>query len=621
MISMDDFESLVANLPIGVAVLQNDKIVYANTYLLMMTGYSYSDVENKSVLNFLHPDDKEIFIKRLEKRKKGEPLRNEVIYRILQKNGSIILTKVETKDFKIQKEDLVLLLVKNIGSSMLIYQPLEITSSLIDSLAFNNSFGIWIDDLNDNTIFVNQFLCDVLEVTPIEVINHKITEFLHPDSKNVYKKILNERKENVQTSSYELSLVNKEGKIFHFRVIGSVLFDLEGNKIASVGLFFNIDEIKKSSEVLSLLTEMALSQEIQSENFWKNSITKLLSIFNFDFGLIYFEGEILTSIPENINLDFFYDNFNEIIRTKENSLMSNIATEVFGKKCESLYYTHIPIREMSSGFLLLGSTKTRMFDDTTKRLVDFFSSQVGLLYENRKKSLEKAEERSFTSLLLDILSHDFVNANTSVFGYLELMREFLINKQYDKLGDYLERSIELLERSERIVESIQQLTKLRAFDQPKERIDLKKIIDSAIETQKILLLPRKLHVKVECPLETKFFGNSLIKEAFEKILKLITYFNYQEEVKIEIKCDYVKQDQKNYVKCEITDNSEGIPEEMHFTLLQNLTRGDSRLKSEIGLCLYISNVIVKSLSGKLNLKQIKKDGKSIGTMYEIFLPS
>ncbi|MHA1204732.1 MAG: PAS domain S-box protein [Candidatus Heimdallarchaeaceae archaeon] len=618
---MDDFETLVANLPIGVAVLQNDKIIYVNTYLLMMTGYSYSDVENKSVLNFLHPDDKELFIKRLEKRKRGEPLRSEAVYRILQKNGSIVLIKVETKDFKIQDEDFLLLVVKNIGSSMLIYQPLEITSSLIDSLAFNNSFGIWIDDLNDNTIFVNQFLCDVLEVTPVEVMNHKITDFLHPDSKNVYKKILEERKENVQTSSYELSLVNKEGKIFHFRVIGSVLFDLEGNKIASVGLFFNIDEIKKSSEVLSLLTEMALSQEIQSENFWKNALIRLLSIFNFDFGLIYFEGEILTSIPEKINLDFFYDNFHEIIRTRETSLISHIATEVFGRKCESLYYTLIPVREMSSGFLLLGSLKTHMFDDTTKRLVDFFSSQVGLLYENRRKSLEKAEERSFTSLLLDILSHDFVNANTSVFGYLELMREFLEKKQYDKIEEYLERSIELLERSERIIESIQQLTKLRAFDQPKERIDLKKHIESAIETQKVLLLPRKLNVKLECPLETKFFGNSLIKEAFEKIFKLITYFNSNEEVKIKIKCYYIKLEQKNYVKCEITDNSEGIPKEMHFTLLQNLTRGDSRLKSEIGLCLYIANLIIKSLSGKLNLKQLEEDGKSIGTMYEIYLPS
>lgn len=117
---------------------------------------------------------------------------------------------------------------------------------------------------------------------------------------------------------------------------------------------------------------MALSQEIQSENFWKNSLIRLLSIFNFDFGLIYFEGEILTSIPEKINLDFFYDNFHEIIRTRETSLISHIATEVFGRKCESSYYTLIPIREMSSGFLLLGSSKTQMFDNTTKRLVDFF---------------------------------------------------------------------------------------------------------------------------------------------------------------------------------------------------------------------------------------------------------
>lgn len=243
------------------------------------------------------------------------------------------------------------------------------------------------------------------------------------------------------------------------------------------------------------------------------------------------------------------------------------------------------------------------------------------MYENRRKSLEKAEERSFTSLLLDILSHDFVNANTSVFGYLELMREFLEKEEYDKIGEYLERSTELLERSERIIESIQQLTKLRAFDQPKERIDLKKIIESAIETQKVLLLPRKLNVKLECPLETRFFGNLLVKEAFEKIFRLITYFNSNEEVKIKLKCYYIKQDQKSYVKCEITDNSEGIPKEMHFTLLQNLTRGDSRLKSEIGLCLYIANLIINSLSGKLNLKQLEKDGKSIGTMYEIYLPS
>ncbi|MHA1305267.1 MAG: PAS domain S-box protein, partial [Candidatus Heimdallarchaeaceae archaeon] len=422
----DDVLNILNSFPYGIAILQDERIVFYNRSLTSMHGYTQDDMKGKTILDFLHPEDKEAYIRRLEKRKKGEPLREDVIFRTLHKNGSVLLIKISTHVINFKGKKSVLAIVHNIGSSSFLYQPLDILSSLMDSLAFHNSIGIWVDDLSDNTIYANQFLCDVLDVTPNEIVNHKVTDFLHPDSKKIYLDKMLERKKNIQTDTYELTLINRDGRPLYFKVIGSVLFDFEGNKIGSVGLFFNIEELKKSSSILQLLNKCFSSAFIdEHKRFWSEILSRLCGIFYSKYGLIVLEGEILATEGHLSKGAIFGDCFDILMKEEEEKEKIAAISKLFNVDCKSYYSSLLYFHNSAAGFIVLASTIPRLFTKEDKELISFFASQIGLLYEYRIKTLRSEEERSFASLLLDILSHDFVNANTSVFGYLELLRESL----------------------------------------------------------------------------------------------------------------------------------------------------------------------------------------------------
>ncbi len=82
--------SIMENTGVGILLIQDDKLVYTNPKVYEMLGLSEEEFDSRDFLTFLHPEDKELAIKRIQERLvHNTPSRIPIQMRILTKSGDI----------------------------------------------------------------------------------------------------------------------------------------------------------------------------------------------------------------------------------------------------------------------------------------------------------------------------------------------------------------------------------------------------------------------------------------------------------------------------------------------------------------------------------------------------
>lgn len=142
--------------------------------------------------------------------------------------------------------------------------------------------GFWLVDNDTHTIDVNDAMCAILDRKKEEIIGRKIYEFM--DEENIEKVRRQERvRSESKRSLYEVSLMRSDGKQVPCLVNASPLFDGDGNKIGSFGMFTEITErkhmeedLKRKVEELELFNKLAIGRELKMIQL-KQEINELLN--------------------------------------------------------------------------------------------------------------------------------------------------------------------------------------------------------------------------------------------------------------------------------------------------------------------------------------------------------
>ena len=86
------YETITDNTLLGVLVLQDKKVVFANKAIAEMFGYTLDEVNSfheKDLVELLHPDDRNRLVDLARRRLDGETLPQHTLYRITRKDGEI----------------------------------------------------------------------------------------------------------------------------------------------------------------------------------------------------------------------------------------------------------------------------------------------------------------------------------------------------------------------------------------------------------------------------------------------------------------------------------------------------------------------------------------------------
>ena len=85
---------LVENANVGIVVIKEWKVVFANPKFRELASYSFDEITSLNFLDFIHPDDRQIVAERYSQRMKGDDSFHNYEVRILGSNGSVRWTEL-----------------------------------------------------------------------------------------------------------------------------------------------------------------------------------------------------------------------------------------------------------------------------------------------------------------------------------------------------------------------------------------------------------------------------------------------------------------------------------------------------------------------------------------------
>jgi PAS domain S-box-containing protein len=92
---LQSFRQFVENEIVGVYVIQDGKIVFANSGMARISGYSPEEFLGRNYLDFLHPEDRSKVQENLERRLRGEEAPRHYRFRALHKDGTMLTLEVQ----------------------------------------------------------------------------------------------------------------------------------------------------------------------------------------------------------------------------------------------------------------------------------------------------------------------------------------------------------------------------------------------------------------------------------------------------------------------------------------------------------------------------------------------
>lgn len=85
--SEERFRIMVENANEAIAIIQDGVIKYGNPKVVERSGFTPDRFTSMSFLDFIHPDDKAIALDRHNRRMKGEPVSDNIVYKLVDKDG------------------------------------------------------------------------------------------------------------------------------------------------------------------------------------------------------------------------------------------------------------------------------------------------------------------------------------------------------------------------------------------------------------------------------------------------------------------------------------------------------------------------------------------------------
>ncbi|MCU0367644.1 MAG: PAS domain S-box protein, partial [Cyclobacteriaceae bacterium] len=132
------YRTLVESLPLGMGVHQQGKLVYVNEYAAKMMGAENTDqMIGMSVLDFVHPDNKQQVIERTRKVMAGEFL-DFAEEKFITLDGRELIVETQAQPFIFNGKPAVQIIVKNITEQKLANETIRKTETLFSEL-FNSA--------------------------------------------------------------------------------------------------------------------------------------------------------------------------------------------------------------------------------------------------------------------------------------------------------------------------------------------------------------------------------------------------------------------------------------------------------------------------------------------------
>ena len=243
----EKYKKLVERAPVFVSITQGSKFKFVNLRFAQTLGYTVEEMTSPgfSTDDIVTPEEREMIRKRSQRREAGMDEIEQYETTLLTKDGRKIHVIVNATTIEYEGQLAIQGVLTDVTERKRMEDEIK---RLNESLVRESVYGIWAVSPEDRTIHVNPALEEMLGYPLEEMKDRKVTEFLAPESIDLYLDIIDSRYEDeVKSSNYKLHFLRKDGTRVSCSVGGSLLKDVDGNILGTLGILQEISEQEEDS--------------------------------------------------------------------------------------------------------------------------------------------------------------------------------------------------------------------------------------------------------------------------------------------------------------------------------------------------------------------------------------
>ncbi len=457
-----------------------------------------------------------------------------------------------------------------------IQKKLEESEKKFRNLAQTTSMAIMVYQ-NDKWVYANPAAEEISGYSAEELKTMKFWDFVAPEFLEKVKKRGKKREEGIEAlSGYEFKIITKQGEEKWVYLEGTST-EYEGEPAGLISVI-EITDRKKAEKELK-----------KSEKKYRRIIEQMDNVYyRSDI-----DGNIVMASPSAEDL-IGYDMDNIIGEKVESFYVDEDDRKEFLKQIKEKgevnnFETKLQTKEDDVVHVLVNSHLIRNQEGDPVGIEGIISD----ITERREK--EKRQE-----LLNSLLSHDVKNNIQVAKGYVQLLNEDLEEK-----NEHSEKLMNVLKKSEDIIEKVKILDELEEEEDDGE-VNIAQIIDDVVSEYREVLDDRGIGIEID-KIDCKVRAGKLLDSTIRNILENSIKHSRCHKIYISV---LSKDD-----KCSLTikDDGKGIADENKDKIfLEGFKKGE---KAGSGLGLFLVKEIVENYGGSIDVY----DSKEGGTRFDIKL--
>jgi len=112
--SEERYRQLIENTIVGIVLIRDGKIIFANSFVSILSGYTVKEVLGMPFIDFVHPDDRELAISNHQKRLADEHFADTYSIRMLNRKNEVRWVEVSAVRLSYEDRPAVLIFVRDI---------------------------------------------------------------------------------------------------------------------------------------------------------------------------------------------------------------------------------------------------------------------------------------------------------------------------------------------------------------------------------------------------------------------------------------------------------------------------------------------------------------------------
>ncbi len=552
------------------------------------------ELRSRHFIDFVHPDDKELFVSELNKISHGgSALFFEV--RCLTRSGQYIW--ISWTATPMPEEQLIFTVGKNVTEKKELEALLQRASGLA-------KIGAWELDLVKQSLSWSDITREIHEVPQdyIPDLEKDILFYKEGESRNSIKQAIRAALEKGINWDLELQIITAKGNEKWIRSIGETEW-IDGKCIRIYGSFQDIDSLRKAEDNIRLSNERyilafkATSDIIFDWNLVNNETIR--SAENIE-NLLGYKPEV-SQADNFVWMNYVHPDDIERVKEKLNRVLQDPQMFFYEDEYRFLRANHTYAYLYDRGYII------RNEQGVVTRVIGSVKD-ISKLKENEIQLQKRADELAVSNLELEqfafVASHDLQEPLRMVTSFLTKLE-----KNYDAVLDekarkYIHFAVDGAKRMRQIILDLLEYSRVGRLDSLPEDINVLDIIQEVEILLKKKITEKDARISID-PMPVIHFSRSPLRQVFQNLISnALKYTREDATVKIHIGVS----EHPAYWQFSVSDNGIGIHPDYFqkvFVLFQRLHTKSEYSGTGIGLT--VSKKIIENQGGKIWVES--KEGK------------